>query len=63
MGLRIRAIGDPAVRYVRDPVRMLRVLRHAARIGFDIDPGEGTTFWLELPGPNGESSVNSKEGV
>ena len=35
---RIRVIGDPAVRFVRDPVRMLRVLRHAARIGFTIDP-------------------------
>ena len=36
---RIRVIGDPAVRFVRDPVRMLRVLRHAARIGFTIDSG------------------------
>jgi poly(A) polymerase len=36
---RIRVIGEPAVRFVRDPVRMLRVLRHAARTGFAIDPG------------------------
>lgn len=34
----IRVIGDPAVRFVRDPVRMLRVLRHAARTGFKIEP-------------------------
>jgi poly(A) polymerase len=34
---RIRVIGDPGVRFVRDPVRMLRVLRHAARTGFTID--------------------------
>ncbi|RJR47517.1 MAG: poly(A) polymerase [Deltaproteobacteria bacterium] len=34
---RIRVIGDPAVRFTRDPVRMLRVLRHAARLSFDID--------------------------
>ena len=34
---RIRVIGEPAVRFTRDPVRMLRVLRHAARLGFDID--------------------------
>ncbi len=41
---RIRVVGDPAVRFVRDPVRMLRVLRHAARIGFSIDPAA----WREI---------------
>jgi poly(A) polymerase len=41
---RIRVIGDPAVRFIRDPVRMLRVLRHAARIGFAIDPAA----WREI---------------
>ena len=41
---RIRVIGDPAVRFVRDPVRMLRVLRHAARIGFSID----AAAWEEI---------------
>jgi len=41
---RIRVVGDPAVRFVRDPVRMLRVLRHAARIGFTIDPAA----WQEI---------------
>ncbi|MGB8992703.1 MAG: hypothetical protein WCD80_11670, partial [Desulfobaccales bacterium] len=41
---RIRVIGDPAVRFVRDPVRMLRVLRHAARIGFTIE----TAAWEEI---------------
>jgi len=40
----IRVIGDPKVRYVRDPVRMLRVLRHAARTGFTIDPAA----WEEI---------------
>ncbi len=41
---KIRVIGDPAVRFERDPVRMLRVLRHGARIGFDIDP----RAWAEI---------------
>lgn len=40
----IRVIGDPGVRLVRDPVRMIRVLRHAARTGFAIDPAA----WEEI---------------
>lgn len=35
---RLRMIGDPATRYREDPVRMLRVARFAAKLGFDIDP-------------------------
>lgn len=33
----IRVIGDPDVRFAEDPVRLLRVVRHAARNGFSID--------------------------
>jgi len=33
----IRTIGDPERRFIRDPVRMLRTVRHAARTGFSID--------------------------
>lgn len=33
----IRVIGPPVVRFHRDPVRMLRVVRHAARTGFEIE--------------------------
>jgi poly(A) polymerase len=34
----IRTIGDPAVRFREDPVRMLRAVALAARLDFEIDP-------------------------
>lgn len=34
---RLKIIGDPETRYREDPVRMLRVLRFQAKLGFDID--------------------------
>ncbi|MGG1946255.1 polynucleotide adenylyltransferase PcnB [Trinickia sp. NRRL B-1857] len=33
----LRMIGDPATRYREDPVRMLRIVRFAAKLGFEID--------------------------
>lgn len=33
----VRIIGEPRIRYLEDPVRMLRVARHAGRTGFSID--------------------------
>ena len=33
----VRLIGDPDRRIIRDPVRMLRAVRHAARAGFTIE--------------------------
>jgi len=37
----IRVIGDPVVRFTEDPVRMVRAVRFAAMLGFDI---EETTY-------------------
>ncbi len=34
----LRMIGDPASRYREDPVRMLRVARFAAKLGFTVEP-------------------------
>ena len=35
---RIRAVGDAMVRFLRDPVRVMRAVRHAARTGFKLTP-------------------------
>ena len=34
----IRAVGDPEVRFLRDPVRIMRAVRHASRIDFRLTP-------------------------
>ncbi len=35
----LRMIGDPATRYREDPVRLIRAVRFAAKLGFEIEPG------------------------
>ncbi len=35
----IRIIGEPMVRFTEDPVRMVRAVRFAAMLGFEIEPG------------------------
>ncbi len=34
----VRSIGDPRIRFVEDPVRMIRAAVMGARLGFDLDP-------------------------
>ncbi len=34
----LRVIGEPAIRYREDPVRMLRAVRFAAKLGFRLEP-------------------------
>jgi len=40
----IRTIGDPDIRFQEDPVRMLRAIKFAARLGFGFEP----TTWRAL---------------
>jgi poly(A) polymerase len=40
----LRAIGDPALRFAEDKLRMLRAVRFASRLGFEIEPGTMTAI-------------------
>lgn len=46
---RIRMLGDPELRYREDPVRMLRAVRFAAKLGFEVDPGTAAPFEELVP--------------
>ncbi|MFT4561641.1 MAG: poly(A) polymerase [Gammaproteobacteria bacterium] len=41
---RLRLIGDPALRYREDPVRMLRAIRFASKLDFEIDDATREAF-------------------
>ncbi|HEX2696020.1 MAG TPA: polynucleotide adenylyltransferase PcnB, partial [Acidobacteriota bacterium] len=55
---RVRVIGDPDCRYTEDPVRIWRVLRHAARLGFGIE--EDTEKAIHTHGPLLASSPGAR---
>jgi len=46
---RIRVIGDPLVRFTEDPVRMLRALEFAARLGFSLDEETREAIYQRAP--------------
>jgi len=46
----VRSIGDPSIRFREDPVRMIRAVRFAARLGFQIEPGT----WAAIGRHHGE---------
>ena len=46
----VRTIGDPDIRFREDPVRILRAIKFAARLGFDVEPAT----WRALLDHRGE---------
>lgn len=46
----IRAIGEPAERFAEDHLRLLRAVRFAARLGFDIEPATFAAIQRLAPG-------------
>ncbi len=46
---RLRVIGDPLVRFTEDPVRMLRALEFAARLGFTLDRAARHAIYERAP--------------
>lgn len=45
----LRLIGDPSLRYREDPVRMLRAVRIANKLRFEIEPGSAEPFTKLAP--------------
>ena len=45
----LRMIGDPATRYREDPVRLVRVVRFAAKLGFEIESKTAAAMPVAVP--------------
>jgi poly(A) polymerase len=45
----LRMIGDPAARYREDPVRLIRVVRFAAKLGFEIEGKTAAAMAVAVP--------------
>jgi tRNA nucleotidyltransferase (CCA-adding enzyme) len=57
----VRAVGDPATRFAEDFLRILRMIRFAARFGFEIDPATWTVAVAGAPGLRGLSAERVRE--
>jgi poly(A) polymerase len=57
----IRAIGDPAQRFAEDRLRMLRVVRFATVLGFEIEPATWDAVLAHAPSINEISSERIRE--
>ena len=55
----LRAIGDPAARFREDRLRLLRAVRFAASLGFEIEPAT----WAAIRAQAGEIGVVSAERI
>jgi tRNA nucleotidyltransferase/poly(A) polymerase len=60
---RIRAIGDPARRFDEDRLRLLRAVRFAARLGFDIEPGTWTALSAMAPAVGSVSAERVRDEI
>jgi len=58
-----KAVGDPALRFAEDKLRMLRAARFAARTGFDIDPETADAIKSDPGLRFGEGKVGGEDRI
>jgi poly(A) polymerase len=59
----IRVVGDPDVRFLEDPVRMLRALEFSARLDFSLDEAAATALRRHAAAINNSSRMRMKEEI